>query len=541
MASASEELGNATILGGSINPLQVYMGQQAARERDKVAKLKAYQDARDKYTEEELKYKTEPVNIHDRAVIEAEANNLRQRHLENYDRLGHNKSKVQAAKDWSDLNVKIDQANQIHNAHKEAYDILKSDPTYNFTDAFRALNDKRDAVHERWKVGGMNPDDDSFNDVLTNPKYYNKAALVKNHIDTLHENSNDYLSKQTDAYGNHYTNSQISSQLPYETEDQIDPLTGLKTKNWKLDERGDKIIKMNPTLFQSVKSNPKLNQVMEMEAGANAEDQKKWIMDNLTGRDKSKRNVTLQNERPIKENESDSQDSSIVGSGDNALKPYDQIGQDKKLGFDSIAFGYSSDKEIPFSTTQGGSADATGKFSGLRTNPSTGKKEMEFITSRLYGAPGEKEIKYVPYDEKTFEQTLNSLPPKKRPELLKLKKDFDKQYDNKKEYVLDEGKLNQEADSIDKFYTDNKDNVGTPEFDNKFNSLLNSLGINEGKSKKNFWFWQDNELKIGDKTVPVGDKEQLKQALYDIQKGRYKKAAGVSEPKTTEKVKIPGF
>jgi len=222
--------------------------------------------------------------------------------------------------------------------------------------------------------------------------------------------------------------------------------------------------------------------------------------------------------------------SSIVGSGENSLKSYETISSDKKIGFDSISFGYSSPTSIPFSSTQGGSPDQTGAFSGLRTNPSTGNKEMEFVVPKPF-APGEKVIKYIPYDEKTFQQVLNSLTPKKRDELRKLKGDFETKYANKKEYVLDDAKLNYDADAITKYYTDNQSKVGTDEFNKGFSALINTLGLDKNaKSNKTFWWFSPNELTIGDKTVPVGDQEQLKQVLYNFQKGKYKKQADKIEP-----------
>lgn len=224
-----------------------------------------------------------------------------------------------------------------------------------------------------------------------------------------------------------------------------------------------------------------------------------------------------------------------VGDGDNNLTDYSSIPSSGKIGYDNLAFGYSgNEKAIPFSETKGGESDQTGMFSGLRTNPKTGVIEMEFITT----SPGttQKNVVYAPYDEKTYQQVRTALPPAKRKELDAKKNQFDQDFNGRKEYKLDDTKLSQDVDAITDYYKENEANVGTEEFNKGFTELINKLGLDKtAKSNKTFWWFNPNELTIGDQTIEVTNKEKLKQVLYDSQKGRYKKQAGAqAEPATPE-------
>lgn len=530
MATGKEALGNATIFGGSVSPLQVLMQHGAMMEKRRAEQEQLAVKQRDKLIDDLDKHS--PDKVWD--PFYGEINQMTQQHVRDFTRQALDQGvpipriQQELAKRWGDINTEVARANMHKETYMDAKNQLKANADLYKPEAHSALNDVFFDGPYAKKIHDINTDEIAPR-VFDNPDLFNKQNVFMKFMKELPERTNKYYTEMWNPLGQQYNIQDTKTKLGIQTDEKghviMDPRTGMPKIN------------MTDDVYIQAKQDPFISKILAKEVpDGNIQKEKDYLTAMLGGYDPKEVNNRMQFGFRYKadDEKGDAESSSIVGSGDNALKPYDQIGDDKKIGFDSISFGYNADKETPFSTKQGSAADAIGKFSGLRTNPSTGKKEIEFVSTKPYGAPGEKEIKYVPYDEKTFEQVLNSLPPKKRVELRKLKSDFDKHFENKKEYVLDETKLNQEADSIDKFYNENKDEIGTSQFDNKFNSLLNSLGINEGKGKKT-WFWQDNELKIGDKIVPVGDKEQLKSALYDLQKGRYKKeSSGIQSPITPE-------
>lgn len=519
--------GKAGVFGGSVNPLNIYLAHQANQQRLQGLRAKDEADQRDKLVDDLRKFNPDKVwepfydelNRHIQTNVRDKFYQLREQGLpiaaisrildkEKSDadtlRSRMNWQKAQ----WEDHNDRIDQEVQAGNFIPGYYN--------------RKLNDRYfDGKYA--KLSSEIPSD--HEEIYKDSKGYNVASIVNRFMDSLPDQINAHETEVWGKLGITYDIQKTKDKLGL----QFDPQGKVI-----LDPRTNKpAIAMTDEVFLMAKSNPYLKQIVDDNLGENAPlpQQREFLTQLLKGQNP----VDIQNSKQLgfkyPENNGDGsgQSASIVGAGDNALKTYENIGSDKQIGFDSISFGYSSPVSIPFSNSQGGAADQTGSFSGLRTNPSTGKKEMEFVTTKPYGTPGEKEIKYVPYDEKTFQQVLNSLPKNKRDELRKLKGDFETQYANKKEYVLDESKLNSDADQITKFYDQNKDQVGSDAFNSGFSELINKLGLDKNaKSNKTFWWFNPNELTIGDQTVQAGDKEKLKQVLYNLQKGKYKKQKGQS-------------
>lgn len=530
-----EAKGLAGVFGTSINPLSTYMSYSAQRQRNRVA-LEAQQRAeRDKAMDyldkfnptskfNELNYRVADrvkANVRDWYVGNVQAGNsgtLLKNELQN--RQAQELAYVEETNAWKE---------QIDGLEKE----IKADPIRYKTGENSALSAVRDIYKN--PDGTLRSDDEIRQSLLNvdalkfDPRILNTEGVVKSFVEKLPEQNKVLLSKAYSAmgYSPDEIETMVKSGLTYEMEKN--PATGQMQVAFN-DDLTPKVV-VDDKLYRMAKADPYMNSLM-MDASANKEGQMDWLRKNVRGQgDKvSIDRQVISGKRLIDDSESGGVDagSSIVGSGDNSLKSYDKIGPDKKIGFDSISFGYSSPTAIPFSTTQGGAPDKTGAFSGLRTNPSTGKKEMEFVVPKQF-SPGEKEIKYIPYDEKTFQQVLNSLTPKKREELRKLKSDFETQYAKMGEYVLDEDKLNADVDEITKYYEQNKADVGSDKFNSGFSELINKLGLDKNaKSNKTFWWFNPNELTIGDQVVKVTDKENMKQVLYNFQKGKYKKAKGLS-------------
>ena len=96
--------------------------------------------------------------------------------------------------------------------------------------------------------------------------------------------------------------------------------------------------------------------------------------------------------------------------------------------------------------------------------------------------------------------------------------------------MLDDKKLDSDVNAITDYYKSNEDKVGTDDFNKGFSSLINQLGLDKNAaSNKTFWWFNPNELTIGDQVIKVNDKEKMKEVLYDLQKGKYKKVKGQQE------------
>lgn len=521
--------GKAGVFGSSINPLAVYMQYAGQRQRNKAALEQQYKASRDKYLEDQNKWNPKGAWEDMYEPVSQLVTSGRNRTIDLIERNG-GVVDSRIKKDANEWQGYVDEvANKtmaLKKIYESAYKEIDENPIMDKQYAKSKLNDRKD----QWKGALMNGTsiDDKIEDIYSDPKAYNINAVLKAFVDTMEEQVTEIFGKTTGPNGEYLTKTELTSKLPYET--VINPKTG--TTDWKRDKHGRKVLKEDDdNLLILARNNVPLNLIMEEAVGTDEAKQRQWLRDNVPGFDKTKQTGDIKT--GFRNNDDSGRGgvdpgSSIVGSGDNSLKSFDKIGFDKKIGFDSISFGYSSPTSIPFSTTQGGAPDKTGTFSGLRTNPSTGKKEMEFVVPKQF-SPGEKEIKYIPYDEKTFQQVLNSLTPKKREELRKLKSDFETQYAKMGEYVLDEDKLNADVDEITKYYEQNKADVGSDKFNSGFSELINKLGLDKNaKSNKTFWWFNPNELTIGDQVVKVTDKENMKQVLYNFQKGKYKKAKGLS-------------
>ncbi len=525
-----EARGLAGVFGSSINPLSVYMGYASQRQRNKAALEAQYKKSRDTYLDDQNKWNPEGAW---EDMYEPVSEKVRAGRNGGLDILAKNGGIVTDELrrfniGWqADVNEAAKKTMALKNIYTKAYSDIEANPLLNKAYAKSKLNDYKDQWREALRNGtSIN---DKVEEINNDPNAWDKNAVLNGFVDKLDDQVTDFFGKTVGPNGEYLTKTELTSKLPYET--QVNQRTGMT--EWRLDKEGRRMLKMDDNLLILARNNNPLRLKMEQEVGTDENKQKQWLMQNLPGFDKTKQTGDIKT--GFRNSDDDSggggvdPGSSIVGSGDNSLKSFDKIGSDKKIGFDSISFGYSSPTSIPFSTTQGGAPDKTGTFSGIRTNPSTGKKEMEFVVPKQF-SPGEKEIKYIPYDEKTFQQVLNSLTPKKREELRKLKNDFETQYAKMGEYVLDEDKLNTDADEITKYYEQNKADVGSDKFNNGFAELVNRLGLDKNaKSNKTFWWFNPNELTIGDQTVKVGDKENLKQVLYNFQKGKYKKSKGASE------------
>jgi hypothetical protein len=522
--------GKAGIFGGSVNPLAVYMQYQAGKQKRQDLLDDEMRKQRDKLIDDNDKFapkKTwEP--------IYEEVNQYVQNNVRNaWPRLREQGYSIEAARNIinrakSEADVLASRGNVAEMKYNEAAGQIKDEEAAgHFIKGYYRpkLNDR---IYNGPYAKPLAEIPDDHSEIFKDSKGYNMPFIAKEIMDDLPMQIIQDETEKAGLTGSTFDQTKIGDKLGWRYDATGKPIIDPRT--------GRNATSLTDEVFYNVRKNPYVAQWLEDNYGVDAplEKQREGVA-NILG---------VYNPRTIEHNitqghkyenngDGSGQSASIVGAGDNALKTYENIGGDKQIGFDSISFGYSSPVQIPFSNTQGGSADQTGAFSGLRTNPSTGKKEMEFVTTKPYGTPGEKEIKYVPYDEKTFQQVLNSLPKNKRDELRKLKGDFETQYANKKEYVLDESKLNSDADQITKFYDQNKDHVGSDAFNSGFSELINKLGLDKNaKSNKTFWWFNPNELTIGDQTVQAGDKEKLKQVLYNLQKGKYKKQKGKST--TTE-------
>jgi len=528
MNEGAASRGKAGVFGSSINPLQLFLQQGANRERQKQLQAERQRKDRDLFISDIEKHSPAKVRDPFFEEIQGRAQQIRDKSYALLDQ-GYNKEAItrMVGKDWGDLDTEVSRANMKMDTFDQFRAELKENKKFYLPETESRLNDIWFEGNRARPINDINTDN-ARPQVFENPDLFNVNNIAVEFMKSLPEKVNQYYTDMWNPLGQQYNVQETKTKLGFQY--ARNPQTG--QDEIVIDERtGQPKISMTPDVYIQAVQNPYLSKLVERDLPKGTVEQKKqYLTAILEGQDPK----DIKNRPQLGFKYRDESElgvdtgSSIVGSGDNSLKSYDKIGSDKKIGFDSISFGYSSPTSIPFSTTQGGAPDKTGTFSGIRTNPSTGKKEMEFVMPKQF-SPGEKEIKYIPYDEKTFQQVLNSLTPKKRDELRKLKGDFETQYAKMGEYVLDEDKLNTDVDEITKYYEENKADVGSDKFNNGFSELINKLGLDKNaKSNKTLWWFNPNELTIGDQTVQAGDKEKLKQVLYDLQKGKYKKQKGQS-------------
>lgn len=523
---------SAAVLGGSINPLSIYVQQQANRRKNEAAEAERQRDETSKLLDYNEKFKPETTFFDLNKKLNDEANAVRDKTMQ-WQQEGRPLPEIM--NNASKLHGAVNSLGKEMDGWQQAITEKNKEINQHITDGRLKEKPAKDSLRFGWRNNDGSVKDipsvrqfmnEGINTIQDNPDNINPEGAVRFWVDNLKDQAREmYSTKWNDGYSPDDIESVVTSKLKYERIPD-----GTKEGQLKYDKNGNPIPIIDNTTLALAKQDPFVKKLMDTYGGESDESKAAYLKNIIVpGSDikSNSRQIVRGHKLTDDDGSGAGQGASIVGAGDNALKPFANIGADKQVGFDSISFGYSSPTSIPISTTQGGAADKTGAFSGLRTNPSTGKKEMEFITPVVGGMAGEKEIKFVPYDEKTFQQVLNTLPKAKRDELRKLKTDFDTQFANKKEYVLDEDKLNTDVDKISKYYTDNEDNVETPEFDKGLSSLLNELGVDKKGGSVYKWFTK-NKLKIGSAEIPYNDKEKIKEILYDLQKGKYKKAKGAS-------------
>lgn len=225
MASASEELGNATILGGSINPLQVYIGQQAARERQQAEKDKLAIKDRDKLIDDLDKHS--PDKVWD--PFYGEINQITNSHVRDYTRqaidAGMPIPRIQQElnKRWGDVNTEVSRANMHKESYHGAKDQLKQYGDLYKPEAHTALNNVFFDGPNAKKIHDINVDNIAPQ-VFDNPDLMNKKAVAIKFMKDLPEKVNQYYTDMFNPLGQQYNIQDTKTKLGIQT--KPNPITG---------------------------------------------------------------------------------------------------------------------------------------------------------------------------------------------------------------------------------------------------------------------------------------------------------------------------
>lgn len=236
MAQASEELGNATILGGSINPLQVFMGQAAARERQKAEQAALATKQRDKLIDDLDKHS--PDKVWD--PFYGEINQITNQHVRDYTRQAIDagvpipKIQQELNRRWGDVNTEVSRANMHKESYHAAKDQLKQYGDLYKPEATTALNNIFFDGPNARKIHDINVDNIAPQ-VFDNPDLMNKKAVAIKFMKDLPEKVNQYYTAMFNPLGQQYNIQDTKTKLGIQQDDQgrivMDPNTGMPKIN----------------------------------------------------------------------------------------------------------------------------------------------------------------------------------------------------------------------------------------------------------------------------------------------------------------------
>lgn len=279
MGTGREELGNATILGGSINPLQVYMQQAAARERQKVDQYNLAIKQRDKLIDDLDKHS--PDKVWD--PFYGEINQITNSHIRDFTRQALDRGlpipRIQQELDkrWGDVNTEVSRAN-MHKEHytnakaqlKEYGDLYKPEATTALNNVFF------DGPNAR-KIHDINVDNIAPQ-VFDNPDLMNKQAVALKFMKGLPEKVNQYYTDMFNPLGQQYNIQDTKTKLGIQIDDQgrivMDARTGMPKIN------------MTDDVYIQAMQDPMLAKIVAKEVpSGNIEQNKQYLTALLQGLD----------------------------------------------------------------------------------------------------------------------------------------------------------------------------------------------------------------------------------------------------------------
>ncbi len=262
MAVGKEALGNATILGGSINPLQVFMMQQAQQSKNDAAVQAQKRKDRDSVMDYADKYNPETkfTQLNQRLgdSVEAELRAPVRQVLETGD---VRKADMLGKR----LQANLDSRRREYDAWKQTYDeaskiVEDNIKSGRFDPSARSVI--RDTLFDN--EGRLKPDNDiragiaQIESIVDHPKNLNPSFVARSFMNTLDEQATEQFKKQ--IAGDYDVTSTLTSKLNYRTK-----LNPNGVVEFELDKNGNKILNdISPDVYRLANANPDMRQLMEM-------------------------------------------------------------------------------------------------------------------------------------------------------------------------------------------------------------------------------------------------------------------------------------
>lgn len=565
-----------TVLANGANPLQIYLNQKAYAQRNQYNQDRlAYQaqQAREKGFNDLMKMDlTKPGSFQRENSIQEE-NDYRKKIVDAYYKdptISPSEMRFNTANDRAEVERKRAKRMEIGDTIKNVTDVARKDKNIDPTALANVV--MREHTDYNPENGNLTPkqvdeiDKEKIAESVNHPSVYKADSAIIDFANSLKGGISEGRVSPEFATALGTAREGIFGKMKfYQTDTNGQPLR---------DEKGNLVPGISQNLIDYVKeANPKIEQKylwdiakqQHAAAGGNPDDlqgidkiyesiahnpdQKEKFQPLIDQRIKQALGVhqKLENVTRIQRTGTFQKRSNNSGEFDNStssftegdqLKDWSNVDESKGedvIGYKNQDIGFTgSDKYIQFSPTKNGEKNAYGRFTGFRTNPATGAKEMVMAQKSTDNNGQIAEVPtYVPYDESALAHVRNGLTKKSDQEKFdKTKAKFNEDFKNREEYILDKPKLEKDVKSVEQYYELNKDKVGDEEFNNGFKSLLNDIGIDTETGSENKWFTAD-KLKIGNEEVKVTDKNKLKQVLYNAQKGRYKKLKEKQSSKKT--------
>lgn len=243
MAAASEQLGNATILGGSINPLQVYMGQQAARQKQAAADQEQAKKDRDAIHDYMDKYKPEAKWDPLKQRIAQRVNEIRDKTYNLLDNAGNDTRKISAVeRDARRSHGLLNEYIGETDAWKADYDAASKIIEDNIKAGLYKPESRsilRDVLYDN--TGKLKDDNDiragmsQLQAIVEHPNNYDKNGVAISFMKGLPEKTNQYYTEVFNPLGQQYNIADTKTKLGLQTDNVgnivMDPRTGMPKIN----------------------------------------------------------------------------------------------------------------------------------------------------------------------------------------------------------------------------------------------------------------------------------------------------------------------
>lgn len=282
--TGKEALGNATILGGAVNPLQVYMQQSAMRERQKAEEMKLAVQQRNELMDDLEKHS--PDKVWD--PFYGEINQMTNQHVREYVKRALDggvpvpQIRQQLNKRYGDVNTEVARANMHKQTYFDAIKQLDTNKDVYKRDAKDVLrNVFFDGPNAR-KINEINVDQIPQS-VFDNPDNFDVNGVAVRFLKTLPQRVNQYYNEIYNPLGKAYNIQETQSKLGLEMDDK---------GNILLDERGLPITNVPDDVLVQALQDPFISKMVARDLPNGDKEQKReYVKEILKGKDP----VTIKN------------------------------------------------------------------------------------------------------------------------------------------------------------------------------------------------------------------------------------------------------